>query len=153
MLGLIIVTATAPHQAAAEGRPPYWASIGAGKARMRSGPGREFPATWLYQRAGLPVKVLETYPNWRKIEDPDGTRGWIQANLLSEKRTAIVIGGVREMRASPDPEAGVVWRAEPGVMGAISQCARGWCLFDVGGRTGFVRTSDIWGSAADEKLP
>ena len=36
-------------------KPPYFASIGAGKARMRSGPGRSYPATWLYVRRDLPV--------------------------------------------------------------------------------------------------
>lgn len=144
----------APAMAVAQAKkPPYWASISAGKARMRTGPGREFPATWLYQRAGLPVKVIEVYPNWRKIEDPDGTVGWVQGNLLSEERTALVTGGVREMRASADANAAVVWRAEPGVVGRISQCARGWCLFDVKGRSGFISTAHIWGVAPDERLP
>ena len=142
-----------PGAALAQKKTPYWASISAGKARMRTGPGRQFPANWLYQRAGLPVKVIETYPNWRKIEDPDGTKGWVQGNLLSEDRTAMVVGGVREMHASADANAPVVWRAEPGVVGRISQCARGWCLLDVKGRAGYVQTAHIWGTAPDEKLP
>lgn len=120
---------------------------------MRTGPGREFPASWLYQRADLPVRVIETYPNWRKIEDPDGTKGWVQANLLSNNRTALVLGDVRELRASADAAAPVVWRAEPGVVGRISQCARGWCLFDAKGRAGYIQTAHIWGTATDERLP
>lgn len=120
---------------------------------MRTGPGRQFPASWVYKRAGLPVKVIETYPNWRKVQDPDGTTGWIQANLISDRRTALVTGAVRDMRASPAPGAAVVWRAEPGVVGTVSQCARGWCLFDVKGRQGFIETGSIWGVTADERLP
>jgi SH3-like domain-containing protein len=143
----------APDAALAQKKPPYWASISAGKAMMRSGPGREFPARWQYQRAGLPVKVIETYPNWRKVEDPDGEKGWIQGNLLSEDRTALVVGAVRELRASADPAAAVVWRAEPGVVGKVSQCARGWCLFDARGRSGYIEVAHIWGVGADEKLP
>ncbi len=148
-----IVGLLMPVVASAQKKPPYWASISAGKARMRTGPGREFPANWMYQRADLPVRVIETYPNWRKIEDPDGTKGWVQANLLSENRTALVTGDVREMRASADAGAIVVWRAEPGVVGRISQCARGWCLFDVLGRSGYIQTSHVWGTAPDERLP
>ena len=143
----------APDAALAQKKPPYWASISAGKAMMRSGPGREFPARWQYQRAGLPVKVIETYPNWRKVEDPDGEKGWIQGNLLSEDRTALVVGAIREMRASADENAAVVWRAQAGVVGKISQCARGWCLFDVKGRSGYIQVAHIWGVGADEKLP
>ena len=142
-----------PAIATAQQKPPYWASISASKARMRTGPGREFPASWLYQRAGLPIRVIETYPNWRKIEDPDGTTGWVQANLLSDVRTALVKGAVRELRASANPAAAVAWRVEPGVVGRVSQCARRWCLFDIKGRVGYIETSHIWGTAADERLP
>ena len=150
---LILTSLALPGVALADRKPPYWASITAGKARMRSGPGRQFPATWLYQRPGLPVKVVETYPNWRKVEDPDGASGWVQGNLLSDTRTAIVTGGVHEMRGSAAPDAPVVWRAEPGVVGTVSQCARGWCLFDVKGRSGYIEVAHIWGVGADERVP
>lgn len=139
----LLATSTA---ALAENKVPYWGSIGAGKARMRSGPGQQFPASWLYQRAGLPVKVIATYPSWRKIEDPDGTQGWMQANLLSDKRTAMVRGEVRAMRERPDLSAKIVWRAEPGVIGKITDCANGWCKFDVTGRIGYIETAHIWGA-------
>jgi SH3-like domain-containing protein len=135
----------APVAIRAENKVPYWSSINAGKARMRTGPGQQFPASWLYQRAGLPVKVLATYPNWRKIEDPDGTQGWMQANLLSDKRTAIVRGDVRPMRDKPQADARIVWRAEPGVVGKITDCANGWCKFDVTGRIGYIEAAHLWG--------
>jgi SH3-like domain-containing protein len=153
LLSLAFLTTFFPMVSGAQKALPYWASISTGEARMRTGPGRQFPASWVYRRAGLPVKVIETYPNWRKVQDPDGTTGWIQANLIGETRTAVVVGGIREMRANPASNATVVWRAESGVVGAISQCARGWCLFDVKGRQGFIETSAIWGAAPDERLP
>ena len=140
-------------EALAQRQPPYWASISAGKARMRAGPGRNFPANWLYQRADLPIRVIATYPNWRKIEDPDGTQGWMQANLLSEDRTAIVTGAIRPMRATPDRDAHIVWRAEPGVVGRISDCEDGWCRLDVNGRAGYIEMAHIWGVGQSEELP
>ena len=136
----------APAAISAQKKVPYWSSINAGTARMRTGPGQQFPASWMYQRAGLPVKVLATYPNWRKIEDPDGTQGWMQANLLSDKRTAIVRDDVRPMREKPNADARIVWRAEPGVVGKISDCANGWCKFDVTGRLGYIEAAHIWGA-------
>ena len=39
------------------------------------------------------MRVVKTYPNWRLIEDPDGTRGWMLVTLLSDRRTAIVKPG------------------------------------------------------------
>lgn len=132
--------------AVAQTKTPYWASINAGKARMRTGPGQQFPVVWMYQRAGLPVKVIATYPSWRKIEDPDGTQGWMQANLISEKRTAIVIGEARPLRAEPSPSGKIVWQAEPGVSGAITDCRQGWCKLDVGGKQGYIETTHLWGA-------
>ena len=129
----------------AQPTPPYWASISAGEARMRTGPGRQFPAMWLYKRKNLPVKVVKTYPGWRKIEDPDGTQGWMQANLLSDQRTALVTGEVRPLREKPDPGAPVILKAEPGVVGTISECRRGWCKLNVTGRMGYIEISHVFG--------
>jgi SH3-like domain-containing protein len=144
-VSVIVVMSLLATAALAQKKPPYWASISAGKARMRTGPGQQFPASWLYQRAGLPVKVLETYPNWRKIEDPDGIQGWMQANLLSETPTALVRGDVQPLRERPDPESQILWRAEPGVVGKVSDCAKGWCRLDVLGRMGYIEATHIWG--------
>ena len=143
-LTLCVLMAATPGYA--QQKPPYWASLSAGEARMRTGPGRQFPANWLYQRAGLPVKVVSVYKNWRKVEDPDGTQGWMQANLLSNDRTALVVGEERPLREAPDGSARIIWRAEPGVVGKLTDCARGWCKIDVRGRMGFVEAAHIWGA-------
>lgn len=142
-----------PEAATAQVREtPYWASISAGQARMRTGPGRNFPINWLYQRAGLPVRVVEIYENWRKIEDPDGAQGWMLVNLLSAERTAMVVGDIRPMREAPRSGSRIRYRAEPGVVGRIRSCRRGWCEFDVRGRMGFVETAHLYGIEDDERV-
>lgn len=144
----------APAHAMAQKTPPYWASISAGEAKMRTGPGRQFPATWLYQRSGLPVRVIETYPNWRKIEDPDGTTGWMQANLLTDERAGLVVkGAIRPLREAPDQAARVVWRVEPGVVGKLTECRRGWCRIDVHGKMGYIEAAALWGVDPAERAP
>ena len=84
-------------------KTPYFGSISAGKARMRTGPGRSYPSSWLYQRADLPVKVLDIYDHgaWYKIEDPGGIQGWMMGTLVSETRTGLVMGTVAELRSEP----------------------------------------------------
>ncbi len=124
---------------------PYWASLSAGEARMRTGPGRTYPASWEYRRAGLPIQVIEVYPGWRKVRDPDGTEGWMITNLLSAQRTAIVRDVEVALRDAPDPGAHIAWRAQPGVVGKLSKCAGGWCRFDAAGRAGYVETEHLWG--------
>lgn len=125
--------------------PPYWASIVPGQARTRTGPGRNYPATWMYQRRGLPVKVVAVFPAWRKIEDPDGAQGWMQANMLTDERSGMVRSDVQPMRARPDASAPIVWRAAAGVVGKLRRCDNGWCDFDVAGRRGWIEAAALWG--------
>jgi SH3-like domain-containing protein len=150
---LALLTMTMDEAGAQQRKPPYFASISASKARMRTGPGRNYPASWLYQRADLPVKVVEVYNDWRKVEDPDGTQGWMLVALLSATRTAMVVGSVVEMRDTPRFGGRVNWRAAPGVVGRVSKCQRGWCWFDVRGRAGYVEQNRIWGTDPGEELP
>ena len=120
---------------------------------MRTGPGRNFPATWLYVRADLPIQVIEVYQTWRKIRDPDGTIGWMMVQLLSDTRTALVRGdSPQPLHEDPDAASPVRFRAEPGVVGRISRCSDGWCFFDVGGRNGYIRTDQIWGVGPGETV-
>lgn len=153
--GALAVPAVA---ALAEKKTPYFASIQVKEARMRTGPGRNYPISWSYVRPGLPVKVLENFKEkgagaaWRRVEDPGGTQGWMQANLVSDTRTAIVTGDIAELRDSPSQAGKVNWRAAVGVVGRISQCGKGWCYFDVKGRGGFIEISNIWGVDSAETI-
>lgn len=151
-LTALLIAAVASPVAAQDKKPPYWASIASGKAMMRTGPARNYPGTWLYQRRDLPIRVVKTYPNWRLIEDPDGTRGWMLVTLLSDRRTAIVKKGKpRPIRVDPSDGAKVRYLAEQGVVGRIDHCkGNGWCRIEIGKREGYIRTSDIWGVSEGE---
>jgi SH3-like domain-containing protein len=151
MLGVVAAAGIA-IPAWAQRKPPYYVSVRADAARMRTGPGRNYPTSWFYRRRDLPVKVVDIYGEWRKVEDPAGTQGWMLRNLLDEKRTAIVTGGVAGLRAAPRGSAGISWRAAPGVVGTISKCAAGWCWFDVKGRAGYVEQVRLWGTEPGEVI-
>lgn len=157
-LSALVATALVPDPVTAADATkktvPYYASISASRARMRTGPARTYPASWLYQRQELPIKVVAIFKEWRKIADPDGTEGWMQANLLSGTRTAIVHGaGPVDLREKPATGSRLLWRAAPGVVGRLSQCGNGWCRMDVKGQAGFVQIAGLWGVEADEALP
>ncbi len=146
-----LLIAVAAPAAAQEKKPPYWASIASGEAMMRTGPGRNYPGTWLYKRRDLPVRVVKLYPNWRLIEDPDGTRGWMLVSLLSDQRTAIVKpGDPRPIRIEPNERARVRYRAAHGVVGRIDNCRSGWCRIAIGKREGYIRAADLWGVGENE---
>ena len=134
-------------------RPPYWASIASGEAMMRSGPGQNYPGVWLYKRRDLPIRVVKTYPNWRLIEDPDGTRGWMLVTLLSDQRTVIVKPGEpRNVHIAATEASRVAYKVEHGVVGRIGKCDGSWCHIAIGKREGFIRMADVWGVGAGEVI-
>ena len=150
LLALLMLVAAMPA-AAQEKQPPYWASIASGQALTHTGPGKNYPNVWLYQRRDLPVRVIKKYDHWRLIQDPDGAQGWMLVTLLSDRRTAIVKpGDARPVRAAADDGARVRYLVEPGVVGRIDKCRDGWCRIEVGKKDGFIRIADIWGVGANE---
>lgn len=145
LLGASVAAFVVGPVAAQSDDVPYWASIAVDEARMRKGPSPDVPVVWEYRRRDLPVRVVARYETWRKVEDPGGTTGWMAARLLSRTRTAIVTSDAAAMREAAQPGAAVMFRAEAGVVGRITDCGNGWCLFDVRGKRGWIATADIWG--------
>ena len=150
-LGVALLLAVSTTASAQDKKPPYWASIASGEAMMRGGPGRNYPGIWLYKRRDLPIRVVQVYPNWRKIEDPDGQQGWMLVTLLSDRRTGIVKAGEpRDIRVKPEANAPVRYRAEAGVVGRLEKCDGTWCRFEVGKRKGWIAQGELWGVSEGE---
>ena len=147
----LIVAAVTPALAQ-EKQPPYWASIASGQAMTHTGPGRNYPNVWLYQRRDLPVRVIKKYETWRLIQDPDGAKGWMLVTMLSDRRTAMVKPGEpRSVRSDPNDNATVRYMAEQGVVGRIDHCkGNGWCRIEIGKKEGYIRTSDLFGVGDNE---
>jgi len=146
-----LIAAIATPAAAQEKQPPYWASIASGQAMTRTGPGKNYPGVWLYQRRDLPVRVVKKYEHWRLVQDPDGAQGWMLVSLLSDRRTAIVKPGEpRQIRLKPDVGAKVRYMVEQGAVGRIDKCSAGWCRIEIGKRGGYIRAADLWGIDQNE---
>jgi SH3-like domain-containing protein len=136
-----------PALAQDSAKVPYWASIRSGEVNMRAGPGEDYRIAWVYHRPMLPLKVLRMKEGWRLVRDPGGTQGWVLARLLTRQRTGFVQGKEpADMREAGNPEAKLLWRLAPGVVGLLGDCDKGWCAFTVGPRKGFVEQSQLWGA-------
>ena len=149
----LLLLGTPPAAAQQARKLPYWASISAGRAMMRTGPAKEYPAVWEYRRADLPIRVVQVFKDWRKIQDPDGTTGWMQVKLLSDTRTALVTGNENQtLYEKPDGSSAVRYYVQPGVVGRLSECSPAWCRFDVKGRRGYIRVSTLYGLEPGESF-
>ncbi len=141
----------------ASGLPlPRFVSLKADKVNMHIGPAKTYEVKWLYQRAGLPVEVTAEFENWRRIRDADGVEGWVYHSLLSGRRTGVVTGKEKDalisIYGSPDSDAHVVAKLEPGVQGTVKRCKGGWCQIAGRGFEGWIPQVRLWGVYPDEKV-
>ncbi|HXV25858.1 MAG TPA: SH3 domain-containing protein [Alphaproteobacteria bacterium] len=133
-------------------KPPYFVSLGASEVNLRTGPGVRYPIDWVYRRRALPVEVIGIFDHWRQIRDWQGTEGWVHQNMLSQRRTVIVVGERRTLRREPDPASLAVAAVDPGVVGTIRSCEEGWCRIEIGGRTGWLAHQEFWGTYPAEPI-
>lgn len=132
---------------------PYFAALHTDKVNLRAGPGDRYPIEWIYVRRDWPVQVIARFDHWRRIRDWEGTEGWVHEKMLGSQREVIVTGGIRGLRASPDPNAALVARAEPGVTAKLDECRGDWCRIAAPGDvTGWVQRADLWGVSGTETV-
>lgn len=137
---------------------PYFASLKRSVSNVRVGPGRTYPIRWVYRKRGLPVEILASYGNWRRIRTSDGGEGWISAALLSLRRSALVDPWSKvpvDLRAARNGHSGIVARLQARVLVGLQWCDLTWCSVRLPGRdvVGYVSQTRLWGVYPDEVIP
>lgn len=148
LLLAVLLLASLPAAAQETGLPlPRFVSLRADEVNMRTGPGVQYPVEWVYHRQNLPVEIVREYRTWRLVRDWQGAQGWIHQSMLSGRRTFMVLGTERTLRAKADVKSAPVARLEAGVIGTISSCPNGgvWCRVSVAGRDGWLRRVEMFG--------
>jgi SH3-like domain-containing protein len=148
--------APAPDKDATDGLSglpvPRFVSLKSDRAYLRTGPGDRYPVSWIYVRKGLPVEIVREYGIWRQIRDIGGSIGWMNKQLISGNRTAVVIGTERTMYATPDVGGRAVWRIAPGAIVRVVLCSEAWCRVDRGGKSGYILRVQLWGVTPTETI-
>lgn len=152
LLMLACVTPAQPAAAQDDLPLPRFASFKSNKVNVRAGPGENYPKRWVYQRAGMPVEIIDQQDTWRQIRDYQGVVGWVSVSLLTGKRTAIVIETRRSLHESPDANARAVALLEPGVIGRLLECSGDWCRLEVKGYEGWLQRTEFWGANPTENF-
>jgi SH3-like domain-containing protein len=120
-------------------------------AYLREGPSFQHRVLWVYRHKGYPFAVIAQYDIWRRVQTPDGTVGWMSAQMLSDQRTVLVTGKERAgLYADPEPRAKLVAYAMPGATAAVKACALRSCRVSAPGLSGWIDKSRLWGVGQDE---
>lgn len=155
-----------PAAAAPAGRPsesglplPRFVSLKADRVNLRAGPGTDYPTSWVYRRAGLPLEVLSEFEGWRKVRDAEGATGWVLQSLLSGRRTALVTPwDVKPgetvprvpVRVSDSESARAVVIVEAGVIANVHACDGRWCSVSIDRYRGYMPQKQLWGVYENE---
>ncbi len=101
-----------------------------------------------------PLEVIVPVEGWTKVRDAGGTIGWVERKSLGDRRTLVVRATLAEVRANPDDNAPLVFRAEQNVLLDLAELAPsaaaasmpGWVkVRHRDGQTGFVRITQVFG--------
>lgn len=129
---------------------PRFVTLRAPKVNLRTGPGVRYPIDWVYNRAGLPLEVIDEFETWRQVRDWEGSVGWVHQSMLSGERKVMIRDKQRLLRRDPDPAAPGVALLAPGVLASLRSCADAWCLIEVGDTSGWLRRIEVFGLYPDE---
>lgn len=138
---------------------PRFVSLKADRVNLRAGPGTDYPTSWVYRRAGLPLEVVSEFETWRQVRDAEGATGWVLQSLLSGRRTALVTpwdikpkapAPQLPVRVSDSDSARVVVNVEAGVIANIHSCDGRWCNVTIDKFRGYMPQKKLWGVYENE---
>ena len=112
---------------------------------LRLGPGKDYPIKIFYKKKFLPVLVIDSSYNFRKIRDHEGNSGWIHLSQLTKKKAAIVTGGELIMFKSATIFSSPVAILKEGRLLKIDKCKNNWCKGKSGGFKGWIKKDSLWG--------
>lgn len=125
---------------------PRFVSLKYSKVNGRTGPSRDHPIAWQYQRRGLPLMIVAETEMWRKVQDISGDEAWVRKPALSGTRTVLALQ-TTSVRSRPNASAREIARTEPKALLRLQECRDGWCeVKSETGLKGWARQDMLWGA-------
>lgn len=125
-------------------------SIAGDGINMRSGPGIRYRVLWELNR-GFPLQVLKRSGDWFRVQDFEGTIGWIHADVVSTIPHMVVRANKKShkrinIRSGPGTKHGIIAKAHYGVVFRTMEQKNGWVkISHENGVTGWVDRRLLWG--------
>jgi len=125
---------------------PRYVSLKSNDANIRVGPSKNYPIEIKYIKKNYPLKVLDEYEEWRKVEDFNRNIGWIHKSLISGIRTGIVLSNDnKNIKLLNTLNGNVIGEIGSGNIVFLEKCKIDWCLVSLGDFEGWMDKKYIWG--------
>lgn len=115
------------------------------KVNLRQGPSDNYPIKIFYKKKFLPVLVIDSSYNYRKIRDHENNSGWIHISQLSKKKAAIVINNKLIMFRGATIYSNPLAVLEKGRFVKVNKCKESWCKVTSGSHKGWLQKDGLWG--------
>ena len=125
---------------------PRYVSLKSNDANIRVGPSTNYPIVIKYTQKNYPLKIIEEYDDWRKIEDFSKNNGWIHKSLISGNRTGIILsnnGG--RIKIYNTIEGKIIGSIGKGNIISINKCKIDWCSISINEYKGWINKNKMWG--------
>ena len=123
----------------------YFRTLRYEKVNLRQGPGKDYPIKIFYKKKFLPVLVLDSSDNFRKIRDHENNSGWIHISQLSKKKAAITINNNEIIFKKATIYSNPIVILEEGRLVKIIKCKVSWCKVKTSIYKGWVKKNSLWG--------
>lgn len=133
---------------------PRFVSLRATEANLRTGPGEQYPITWVLRHQGMPLEIVAEYHHWRRVRDFEGAEGWVHSSMLTGRRAVVITAKLPLLLAEGRPNAQPLARLETKVIARLLRCPAqsAWCEIEVDAYRGWLQRSDIWGVYKEERV-
>ncbi len=123
----------------------YFLTLKYNKVKVRQGPTFKHPVKFIYKMKYLPIKVIDTKDNFKKIIDLKNNNGWIHISQLTKKKSAINIYNLSTIFKKPNTYSQPIAKLEKGKMVIIKKCTENWCNIMTDEYKGWIFKNALWG--------
>jgi SH3-like domain-containing protein len=114
--------------------------------KVRQGPSFEYPVKFIYKKKYLPIKVIDSKDNFRKITDLKNNNGWIHVSQLTKKKSAINIHNLSIIFKKPNIYSQPMAKLEKGKVVIVKKCKEDWCKIITNDYKGWIFKNYLWGN-------
>jgi len=123
----------------------YFLTLKYNKVKVRQGPSFKYPVKFIYKKKYLPVKIIDSKDNFRKIIDLKNNNGWIHVSQLTKKKSAINIHNLSIIFKKPNIYSQPMAKLEKGKIVIVKKCKEDWCKIITNGYKGWIFKNSLWG--------
>ncbi len=115
------------------------------KVNVRFGPGFNFPIKFIYFKKFLPVKIIDSKENFRRIIDHKKNGGWIHISQLKKANSLIVLEDKIIFKKNSKFSEPMI-KIKKGRLVLIKKCLIDWCKIKTDKYHGWIKNNNVWGA-------